>query len=85
MNYDLVFQSKQGPICSYNILKIPKVKKKNTLDLSKSKFQNGLKPKTYIFGYFLRQTATLQPNPQKMCQNIFADSERCIKYGDLST
>ena len=51
--------------------------KKLTFDLSKFKFQNWLKPKTYIFGTFLR--------PKKKFANIIADSEPCIKYKDFGT
>ena len=55
ISYDLIFQSKQGPIFSYHIKKNKKCPK-NTFDLSKFKFQNGLKPQTYIFG------SPLKPN-----------------------
>ena len=66
-------------------LELPISHFENTKSLAKTDFwfvqvqvSNGLKEKTYIFGPFFGQTAPLQPNPQKKCVNIFADSEPCI-------
>ena len=85
MSYDLVFQSKQGPIFSYHISKIPKIGQKTDIWFLKFKFQSGVKQKTYIFGSFLRHTAPLQSNPPQKCINIFADSKPCITYKVFGT
>ena len=80
ISYDLVFQSKQGPIFSYHISKIPKVLQKKDYD-----FSNGQIPKTYIFGSFFETNRSVAAHPKKKFVNIFADSEPCIKYRDFGT
>ena len=58
-------KTRRGPSCHITFQKFQKCCTKITFDLSKFKFQNGLKPKTNIFGTFLRQTAPLKPNQKK--------------------
>ena len=45
-----------------------KLKRKLTFDISKFKFQNGLKQKTSNFWAFLRHTCFWEPNPPKNVQ-----------------
>ena len=77
-------KTRKGPYCHITLRKYQKCCKQMNFYLSKFKFENGLKPKTYIFGTFLRQTAPRKRNPKKG-GNIFADSEPCIKYGYFGT
>ena len=75
-------QTRKDPL-SYHTSEITKCCKK-IFDLSMFKFQNGLKPRKYISGAFLRKTAALQPNHKK-CVIIFADYKPCTKYRDFGT
>ena len=76
-----VFKEKKDTACHTMFLKEQKFVKKNSFDLSKIMFQNGLNPKTDIFVTFLRQTSQLQ----QQYVNINADSEPLKKYGGLGT
>ena len=56
-----------------------------TFDLSSSRSKQTKTKDISFFGNFLRQTAPPKPNPKKKCDNVFAESEPCIKYGDIAT
>ena len=80
--YSLYANLKQGrnrlDILNY---KNTKVCKKDTLDWSKFKFQNGLKPKTHILGTFWDKPLCCSWTQKN--GNIFVDSKPCIRYGDF--
>ena len=83
MNYDLVFQTKQGPIFSYHILIIFFFFcKKLTFDSLRASLKTGFKNKWWVC---FEPSCSVAAELQKKCANNMADSEPCTKYRDFGT
>ena len=69
MKYELVFQKKRKDTsCHIMSQKDKHFDRKITFNIPKFEFQNGIEPKTFNFGAFVRLTGLWEPNPQKMCK-----------------
>ena len=85
INYELVFQRKEGHNFSYHVPKRPTILKQFSFDISKFKFQNRLKQKISGFGFFFLDKRVCRSQTPKKCANIIADSESFKRYGDFGT
>ena len=77
-------QRKEGNIFLYHFQKDQRCWGKFTFNISKFKFQNGLKQKLNLFELFYTN-GSVGAKPPKKCANIIADYKPCHQYEDFGT
>ena len=84
INYELVFQRKEGHIFSYHVQKRPKVKK-NDFWYFKVQVSKWTWIENFQIVGFSEKNRSVGAKPGKRCANIIADSETFKRYGDFDT
>ena len=85
INYELVFQRKEGHIFSYHVPKRPKVLKKTDFSYFKVQVSKWTQIENFQILGFLETKRSVGAKPQKNFANIIADSETFKRYGDFDT
>ena len=75
-------KTRKGPSCHITFRKYQKRCMKITSEVQVS---NRTKTKNIHFWDFFETNRSAEGKPQKKCQNVLADSEPWIKYGDFGT
>ena len=82
INYELIFQRKEGHMFSYQVPKRPKVLKKIYFWYFKVQVSKWTRIENFqVLGCF-ETSRSVGAKPQKRCANIIADSESFKRYGD---
>ena len=85
INYEFVFQRKEGHIFSYHVPKQPKVLKKIYFWYFKVQVSKWTRIENFQILDFCETNRSVGAKPQKRCANFIEDSETFQRYGDVDT
>ena len=85
INYELVYQRKEGHIFSYHVPKRPKILKKIDFWYFKVQVSKLTCIESFKILGFFETNRSVGAKPLKLCTNIIADSETFKRYGDFDT
>ena len=85
INYELIFQRKEGHIFSDYVPKRPKVLKKIDFWYFKVQVSKWTQIENFQILGFFDTNRSVGAKPKKRCANIIADSETYEQYGDFDT